>query len=83
MKVRVASFTRSDHVWLQEGSFKVDVMVAESLVDGGEDALGDFLANFDGVITVDEDFGLDNGDESFRLADRSVSSEDIGVLEDA
>ena len=58
------------------------MVIGEGLVDGGEDALGNFLANFDCVVTVDEDFGLDNGDESLRLADRSVSGEDIGVLED-
>lgn len=75
--------TWSDHVGLEEGSFKIDVVVAEGLVDGSQHSLGNFLADFDAVVAVDQNLRFDDGNKSLRLADRSVSGQDVCVLEDA
>ena len=59
------------------------MVVAEGLVDGSQHSLGNFLAHFNGVVAVDQNLRFDDGNESLRLADRSVSGQDVGVLEDA
>jgi hypothetical protein len=57
------------HVRLQQSSFQVDVVVAQSLVDGGEDDLGDLLATFQIVITIGQDFWFNDWNNALRLAD--------------
>jgi hypothetical protein len=71
-----------DHVGLEEAAFEEDVLVLEGLEDEREDSFGDLLADLDGVGSVAEDFGLNDGDESVILADGGVSGEAPGVLLD-
>lgn len=59
------------------------MVVAEGFVDGSQHSLGNFLADFDAVVAVDQNLRFDDGNKSLRLADRSVSGQDICVLEDA
>ncbi len=51
---------RRAHVRLEEGALQVDVVVAEGLVHGGEDLLGDALACGQVVVAVGQDLGLYN-----------------------
>jgi hypothetical protein len=51
-----------DHVWLKEASFEEDVLVLEGLENKAEDSFSDFLADFDGVGSVAEDFRFNNWD---------------------
>ena len=74
--------TRSDHVRFQETSFPEDVVIRESLNDNSEDSFSDLLADFNGMLTIDEDFRLNNGDKSVSLADSSISSQTPSILLD-
>jgi hypothetical protein len=71
-----------DHVWLEEASFEEDVLVLEGLENKAEDSFSDFLADFDGVGSVAEDFRFNNWDKAVVLADGSVSSESPCVFLD-
>jgi hypothetical protein len=51
-------------------------------LDSREDSLGNLGAFLDGVLSVDEDLRLDNGDKSVGLADGSVPGEGVGGLRD-
>ena len=73
---------RGDHVGLEERALEEDLVVAERLVDGGEDALGGGGAGLDVVPAVGEDLGLDDGDEPVLLAEQRVPREPLGVLPD-
>lgn len=64
-----------DHVGLEEAALEEDVVVVEGLEDGGEHAFSDLLADLDGVVSVLEDLGFDDGNEAVLLADGSVTSE--------
>jgi hypothetical protein len=57
-------------------------VVAERLVHGGEDALGDGGAGLDVVGAINEDLGLDDGDQPVLLADYRVPCEPLGVQPD-
>lgn len=77
-----ASGTLSDHVGLKEGSLDDEVVVEHGLHHGGEDVLRDAGALLDGVVTVGEDLGLDDGHETVVLADGTVAGEGVGGLAD-
>ena len=53
-----------NHVWLEQGTLQVDVVVRQGLVNGSQDFLSDVLAALQVVITVRENLGLNNGDDA-------------------
>lgn len=53
------------------------------LVDGSKDLFGDLLTSLEIMISIGQDLGLDNGHDSRALADRGVSGQDVGILEDS
>lgn len=75
--------TGGNHVGLQEGTFKINVVVAQGLIDSSEDSFSDLLAGGYVVGTVVEDFGLNNGDQTVSLADSSVSGKAPSVFLDS
>ena len=77
------SSTRGDHVWLQEDTFKVDMIVAQCLEDSSIDSLGSSKAGIDVMGTIAEDFRFDDGDKTIGLADSSVSSKAPSVFLDS
>ena len=58
------------------------MVIGEGLVDSGEDTLGDLLAHFQRVVTIDQNLWLDNGHQSIHLTDRGISSQNIGIFLD-
>lgn len=78
----LARLTSSDHVRLQESAFQEDVVVVEGLVHGGQHRLGDFLGAIQVVITIGQHLGFDDGHQAVRLADRGVTGQNVGVLQD-
>ena len=77
-----AGSTRGDHVRLEESTLEDDVLVVESLVASSDNLLGDDAADLDIVVTIHEDLGLDDGDETVHLGDGGVLGEVEGVLGD-
>lgn len=73
---------RGYHVGLQQGAFQVDVVITQSLVDGGQHLLSDILAALQVVVPIGEDFGLHNGHNAILLADAGVTGQDVGILHD-
>mmetsp|Transcript_22639 Transcript_22639/g.70870 ORF Transcript_22639/g.70870 Transcript_22639/m.70870 type:complete len:443 (+) Transcript_22639:533-1861(+) len=63
------------HGGLDDGALEEDAVLLEALVDGGHDAFLDPGRGVEIVVAVDEDLGLDDGDETAVLADASVASE--------
>merc|ERR1719424_367347 len=67
-----------DHGGLEEGPLEEDAVLLDLLVDGGEDALLRDGRLLDGVAPVEQDLGLDDGDEAGLLADARVPGEVLG-----
>jgi hypothetical protein len=59
------------------------MVVAECLIDGSQDDFSDFLATVKIVLTVGQDFWLDNWNNALRLANGSIASQNIGVLQNS
>lgn len=59
------------------------MVVAQCLVDGSQDDFSDLLATFEVVVTIGQDFWLDDWDDALGLADGSVTGQDIGVFQDS
>ena len=57
-------------------------MIEELLHDGREDFLGDSGTDVDAVVTILENFWLDDWYETILLADRTVSGERMSGLSD-
>lgn len=74
--------SRSDHIRFQQHSFEEDFIISQSLEHSLVDSFGDLLADFNGMVSIGEDFGFDDGDESIGLADGSVSGEAPSVFLD-
>ena len=77
-----AADSREHHVRFEEGALQVDVVVAESLVDGCEGPLGRIDAGLEVVVAVRQDLRLHDGAEAVHLADAGVAGQDVGVLPD-
>lgn len=77
-----AGITWADHVWFEEDTLEEDVLVIKSLEGGGEDLLGDALGSFDAVVTIWEDFWLNNWADTVLLADGGIASEGPGDFTD-
>lgn len=69
-----------NHVWLKKETLDEEVLLEKLLHDGRENSLGNISANLDGVITILEDFWLDNWSKSILLADRSVPGKGVSGL---
>lgn len=69
-----------NHVGFEEAAFPEDVVFLESFDDDGEYSFGDSLAGFDGVVSVAEDFGLDDGHKTVSLANGPVSGKTPSVF---
>jgi hypothetical protein len=72
--------TSTDHVGLEEGALKENVVLREGGVLGCKHSLGDGRGDLDGVGAVHEDLRLDDGDEAVHLADGGVAGEAMDVL---
>lgn len=53
-----------NHVWLEQGTLQVDVMVGQSLVDGSQDLLSNVLAALQVMVTIRKNLRLNNGDDA-------------------
>lgn len=69
----------ADHVGLEEGSLEVEAVELAPGVSGGEDALSGGNGGGQIVVTIHEDLGLNNGDESVHLGDDGHAGEGLGV----
>lgn len=78
-----ASSTWGHHVGLEQETLEEESLFMEGLDNLSEDSLGDISANFNAVITVSEDFWLNNWHKSIFLADGSVSGKGVGGLENS
>lgn len=58
------------------------MMVRKGFVDSGQNLFGNHLADFEGVISIDQDFWFDNWDKTVHLADWGISSQDICIFND-
>ena len=78
----LASSTSSDHVGLQQSTLQQQVVVGDGLVGSGQHLLGDLDAGLEGVGTVRQDLGFDDGDQTVVLADGTITGQTGGVLLD-
>lgn len=58
------------------------MMVAQCLVDGSQDDFSDLLATVQVMVTIGQDFRLNNWDNALRLADGSITSQNVGIFQD-
>jgi len=70
-----------DHVGLEQSSLQQDLVVMQSLDDDRQDSLGGLNAVLERVLSVHQDLGLNDGNESVLLADGSISSQTVGILQ--
>lgn len=70
------------HGGLEQGAFQEDPVVVEGLVDGPQHLLLHLGRPLDGVVTVHEDLGLDDGHQSRLLHGARVAGKAPGVLLD-
>ena len=59
------------------------MMIIQSFENGGQNSLGHLLTNFDWMVTVLENFGLDNRNDPVLLTDWSVSGQNVCVFNDS
>lgn len=57
-------------------------MIAQCLVDGGQYCFGHLLATVQIVIAIGQNFRLNNWHNTLRLANRSVTCQHVGILQD-
>ena len=50
-------------------TFKIDMVVGKGLVYSGQNFFGYHLADFKGMISIDQDFWFDNWNKTVHLAD--------------
>lgn len=75
-----AGGSRGDHVRLQEGTFKKDMVIIQSFVNRGENSLGNRRTFLDVMVTVSENFRFDDRSHPILLADYGVASQPLSVL---
>ena len=59
------------------------MVVRQRLVASSDDFLGSDGCNFNGKITVHQDFRLNNGNEAVLLANGRIASQSLSVLIDS
>lgn len=64
---------RSNHIWLEQGPLKKNMVVIEGLVDGGEDGLRDRGTLLDVVASVGEHLRLHDGHQPILLTYNGVA----------
>lgn len=69
-----------DHVGLEKYTLKEDIIVAEGLEDGCVHLFADFLAFVNGVVSVGENFRLNDRHEATLLANGCITSQSSGIL---
>ena len=69
-----------NHVTFENAGAKVDVVFGEFLEENIEDVASDFCGLIDGIITIIDDFGLDDGDDIVGLAGFGIFCEDCAVF---
>ena len=72
--------TRANHGRLQQHAVEHDVVVREVLEGFRPDRGGNFIGFFQGVLTVEEDFRLDDRDQTGVLADGGVSRQAVRAV---
>lgn len=72
----------SNHVWFKEASFQENVVIIKGFEDGSQNLFSNSLADFDAVITITEDFGFNNGNNSVILADSGISGKSPSIFLD-
>ncbi len=87
MRSDLASFRESssgsDHVGLQEDTFKEDVIVMEGLEDSSINFLGSLKADINAVVTITKNFGFNNGNKTVGLADSGISGKTPSIFLDS
>jgi hypothetical protein len=68
-----------DHIRFKQHPCKLDAVLVEVVEGGAQHPLGDLVAPLDGMVAVDEDLGLDYGNQVVLLAERRVEGERPGV----
>lgn len=64
-----ACCTGSNHIGLEEGTLKDQVMVNQSFLNSGENSFGNSSANLDVVGTILKNLWLDDRNKTIILAD--------------
>ncbi|CAM0884206.1 unnamed protein product [Alopecurus aequalis] len=72
--------SRGNHVGLQEGTLKENVLVVEGLVAGSKDHLSHVGTAVDVMRTINKDLRLNNGHQTVLLANDGVASKTLSVL---
>jgi hypothetical protein len=70
---------RGDHVGLQKGTLKEDVVLVESLVAGSKHQLSDISTALNVMRSINKDLRLNNGHQTVLLADDGVASQTLGI----
>merc|ERR1719507_2897244 len=70
------------HVWLQEASFEIDVMIGQGLELRSQDFLGHLRTIINVMISIRNDFRLDDGHQPLALADGSVARKRVNSVSD-
>lgn len=71
----------SDHVGFQKAALPEDVVFLKSLDAGGQNALSDLLASFDGVVAVSQNFRLHDRHQTVFLTDFSITRQTPSIFE--
>ncbi|KAF7024954.1 hypothetical protein CFC21_037212 [Triticum aestivum] len=74
--------SRGDHVGLQEGALKEDMLVVEGLVAGSKDDLSHVSTAVNVMRSINKDLRLNNGHQPILLADDGIASQTLSVLVD-
>lgn len=74
--------TGGDHGRLQEDTLEEDTVVSQVLESLGPGHFGDFESAVDIVLTVQEDLGLNDGDETGVLSNGGVAGEAVSAVTD-
>jgi len=70
---------RGDHVGLQEGTLKEDMVLVESLVAGSKDHFSDICAALNVMRAIDKDLRLHDRHQTILLADDGIASKTLSV----
>lgn len=68
------------HVWFQQSSLQVHVVVAQCLVASGQNGLSHLHASVQIVVTIGQNLWLNNWNNALRLANGCITGQNVGVL---
>lgn len=76
-----AALSGCHHVWFQQSTFQVYMMIVQCFVHGGQNGFGDLLAAVQIVITIGQNFWLNNWNDAICLANGCIACENVGIFQ--